>query len=181
MNCLIYASTAANAPSQRQINLIKALAWKLRPYYRYEQWGEIRTKLLAILRHPTRQECYRLIRRMLSTFEEKQKQKATIFWLPMDYRINNPAWQKNLLRIAECLFSDPDDPIEPATSEEWRHLKNRIEQKELQRSYRQVPDDFEGDTRFAEAEQERWQAGKPPYSQLIEGLEFLEAVPGIDY
>lgn len=82
--------------------------------------------------------------------------------------------------IFGCNFPDAEVASDFQDLSAWRELKNRMEREELQRSYEFVPDEFE-DTRFAEDEAQRWMLGKPPYSQLIAGVDFLEPTPGIDY
>ena len=167
--------------SMKQLRFIKALTWKLRPYYLHEQWQKIRFGLLAILHHPDVARCNRLIRRMLSTLAAKKD--STIYWIPMDYRLASPNCQKNLLRLAKSILPDEVDEwkdLETQDSKTWRILKNKIERQELIRSRLQIPDDQESDTRFSEWEEERWQKDKRPYSELVAGIDFLEPTPGID-
>ncbi|NUM36385.1 MAG: hypothetical protein HUU50_17735 [Candidatus Brocadiae bacterium] len=159
--------------------MIIALSWQLRPYYDYREWSKLRTTIWEILTHNTMQKSNCLIRQMLSAIQEKQKQKAKIIWYRMDYSLDNPAWQANLKRLAAVLF--PDDSEELDEESTWNCLKNRIEQAEMQRVRELVPDEFENDDRFALAEEERWSIGKPRYEEMIQGIEFLEPVVGIDF
>lgn len=164
--------------SEKQVKMIIALCWQLRPYYDYKKWSKLRTKIWEILTHNTMQKSNCLIRQMLSAIEKKQTQKAKIIWYRMDYSLDSPAWQANLKRLASVLF--PDDLEELDEENTWNCLKNRIEQAEMQRVRELVPDEFENDDRFAKAEEERWRIGKPRYEELIQGIEFLEPVVGID-
>jgi hypothetical protein len=172
-----------NQASTKQLNMVKALAWKLRPYYLYARWHEIRAGLLQLLRNPTMQGCHRLIKRMVSVLSEKQTQKAPKYWLPMDYHLDNPGFQKNLLRMASSLYPDQADVFEkisPRDISAWRRLKNFVERRELLHSRMVVPDRFDNDIQWAELEADRWQQDKRKYEESIEGVEYLEPTPGID-
>lgn len=169
--------------SPKQLNMVKALAWQLRPYYFSAQWQEIRAGLLQLLCTATVESCHRLIRRMVSVLSEKQTQKAPKYWLPMDYHLDNPGFQKNLLRMASSLFPDQADEfkkISPRDLSAWRRLKNFVERRELLHSRMVVPDRFDNDIQWAEFEADRWQRDKRQYEESIEGVEYLEPTPGID-
>lgn len=173
-------TTGMRPPSPKQLAFIKSLSWDIRPYYLHQQWGAIRTLLLKLLRHGTRQDCDRLIKRMLSVL--KQKQNARKVWIPMNYSLQEPAWQKNIARLATHYFPEESfNDMQPDEVETWRALKNRVERAELQISYDRIPDDFENDTRAAEWEEERWKEDKTPYAQIVAGIDYLEPVAGIDY
>lgn len=169
-------------PSDKQIRMITGLLWELRPYYLYPQWQEIEDKLDQLLQTATMQKCSQLIQRMLAVRAEKQGQKR--YWIPMNYRLSEPDWRKNIARMASSLFPDERDSFDdlnPDDLEAWRELKNRVEREELRRSYEFVADEFENDTRLAQMEEDRWKLGKQPYAQLVSGIDWIDPVPGIDY
>jgi hypothetical protein len=173
-------TTEMRPPSSKQLAFIKSLSWNIRPYYLHQQWCEIKRQLLQLLKHATMQKCDRLIKRMLSVLQAKQN--APKIWMPMNYDLQDPSWQKTIVSLAAHHFpEDSFDELEPDDVKNWRDLKNRIERSELQRSCQLVPDDFENDTRAAECEEERWRKDKPPYSQIVAGVDYLEPVAGIDY
>ena len=184
--CVFYILTPSSMnyqASPKQLNMVKALAWQLRPYYIYAQWHEIRLGLLQILRNPTMQSCHRLIKRMVSVLSEKQTQKAPKYWLPMSYRLDNADFQKNLLRMASSLFPDQEDvfqEISPRDLSAWRRLKNFVERRELLHSRMVISDKFDNDIQWVEFEADRWQRDKRRYEETIEGVEYLEPTPGID-
>lgn len=137
-----------------------------------------------MLEQATKKIASRLIQRMLAVLGEKQQTSARQVWIPMNYQLNNPSWQKNIVKMAAFFFPNEAETFADLPANDlpaWRALKNRIERKELIRANRRVADEFENDTRFAADEAERWQRGKPKYAELIAGIDFLEPVPGIDY
>jgi len=176
--------TCLFSPTEKQLKMITALLWKLRPFYLFPQWQEITGKLQLLLETATKKVASSLIQRMLTVLGEKQQINAKKVWIPMDYRLDNPVWQKNITQMACFLFPNEAESFETLDSNDiqvWRELKNRIEREESQRSSEMVADEFENDTRFAEEEEIRWKQNKGNYSQLIEGIDFLEPTSGIDY
>ena len=193
-NCLF-------SPTEKQLRMITALLWKLRPFYLFPQWQEITGKLQLLLEDATKKIASSVIQRMLTVLEEKQKTNAKKVWIPMDYHLENPVWQKNIVKMAPLgvlalvpfpkekaqrgsfLFPDKAESFEtldPNDMQAWRELKNRIEREESRRSHEMVDDEFENDTRFAQEEEIRWKRGKRDYFELIQGIDFLDPISGID-
>lgn len=175
-------TTHALRPTGKQLKMITALLWQLRPYYLFPLWREITEQLDRVLRNATRMIASRVIQRMLAAMKEKRNSPKV--WIPMDYRLDNSIWQKNLAKAAAFLFGEDAadfDNLDARDTQSWRKLKNRIEREELKRAIEKVPDEFESDTRLAEEEEERWKRDKPPYAQTIAGIDYLEPTPGIDF
>ena len=170
--------------TDKQLKMITLLCWQIRPYYTHNHWDKLESQLYSIIEQADTQIASRLIKKIQAVLVEKQKNNATQYWIPMNYQFHKGSWRNNLLRLAQHLFDDEDEifgEIPSKNPDTWRSLKNKIEAEELERSYRYVQDEFEKDYGFAREEEQRWQKYHAPYSQIVQDLDFLEPVAGIDY
>ena len=164
--------------------MIIALCWQIRPYYRHEQWQELREGIQRIaFDTPVKDKCSQLIKKLLEVSRDKIREKAQKYWLPMDYRISNPAYQNQLRLLASSYFSDQAGEIQmtrPDDAAKWLALKNSIERFELFFASLKVPDDTD-DPRPALDEANRWAKQTRPYQECIDGIDWLEPTSEIDF